>query len=325
MRWPADHPAVTDLCLAPWRADADAICPDGDVVTVLRHVAGRRVATLVRTPAGPAVLKLFASPRARGNDRRLRLLRPAAAPLLPRPIAVGRAGHAALLEYVPGRPLSAVTGRTFVTACARTGAALARLHSGGVRLDRIWTARDEVVALHRRSPGSGWSPPPDDDPVPAHRDLHPAQVVVTPGGSIRFIDLDEAAMAPPGLDVGNFLAHLDQDAALGRRPDEEATAAGRAFLAAYGREPRDLAWWRSIALARLALLAEQRHARPDWAASLRALLSERQVVGPSSPLCTAPPGCHNSGAGDLRTTPAPRPYRSADGAWLHVGQGGGVT
>jgi hypothetical protein len=79
-------------------------------------------------------------------------------------------------------------------------------------------------------------------------------------------------MAPPGLDVGNFLAHLDQDAALGRRPDHETRTAGRAFLRGYGGPPRDLTWWREIALARLAVLAEERHDRPDWAASLRALV-----------------------------------------------------
>jgi aminoglycoside phosphotransferase (APT) family kinase protein len=273
MHWPDDHPVRTDPRLAEWQADADAVCPQGSVLAVLRHVKGRRVATLVRTPDGPGVLKLFASPRARGNDRRLRALRPAIGSVVPRPIAVGPEGHAGLLEYVPGRPLRELAGADFVAACEEVGRVLARLHACDVLLDRTWTARSEIDNLaHRSGPGgASWLPPPPDTPVPTHRDLHAAQVVVGPD-AVRLIDLDEATMAPPGLDVGNFLAHLDQDAALGSRPDHETTTAGRAFLRGYGGSPRDLTWWREIALARLAVLAEERHDRPDWAASLRALV-----------------------------------------------------
>jgi hypothetical protein len=60
MHWPDDHPVRTDPRLAEWQADADAVCSQGSVLAVLRHVTGRRVATLVRTPDGPGVLKLFA-------------------------------------------------------------------------------------------------------------------------------------------------------------------------------------------------------------------------------------------------------------------------
>ena len=34
-------------------------------------------------------------------------------------------------------------------------------------------------------------------------------------GEVRWIDLDDAAMAPRGLDVGNFVAHLRRDAVVG--------------------------------------------------------------------------------------------------------------
>ena len=43
-----------------------------------------------------------------------------------------------------------------------------------------------------------------------------------------------------------------------------------AFLRGYGRIPRDLPWWRGIALARLACRAEELRHRPAEAASLRA-------------------------------------------------------
>ena len=106
---------------------------------------------------------------------------------------------------------------------------LARLQACGVLLDREWTALRESTPCPADSGpgGTAWSPPPPDAPVPAHRDLHAAQVVVAPG-AVRLIDLDEAAMAPAGLDVGNFLAHLDRDAALGSaRRGDKAQPAGR--------------------------------------------------------------------------------------------------
>jgi Ser/Thr protein kinase RdoA (MazF antagonist) len=274
MHWPADHPVRTDPLLAEWRADADAVCPTGSVVAVLRCVAGRRVSTLVRTPDGPAVLKLYRSEKASGNHLRLQTLWRAAGPVpLPHPLAVGPAGHASLLEYVPGRLLSEVSGADFVAACEEVGRMLARLHASDVLLDRNWTARSEIDELGRRftaSDGGPWLPPAPDTLVPTHRDLHLGQVVMAPG-AVRLIDFDEATMAPAGLDVGNFLAHLTKDVVQGRRPSTEAGPAGDAFLRGYGRIPRDLWWWRRIALTRLACRAEERRGRPAEAASLRAL------------------------------------------------------
>lgn len=273
MHWPADHPIRTDPPLTRWQADSEAACPSGQPVRVLRHVRGRRVASLVDTPSGDVVLKVFASPRARGNDRRLHLLRPVVGALVPRPLAVGPAGHAGLVEYVPGQALTDLDGADLADGCAELGRSLARLHRCSVVLDRRWTVVDEMTALEARDPTAAVRDrPAPDDLVPGHRDLHPGQVVVTSGG-VRLIDLDEAAMAPAGLDVGNLLAHLDRDAAVGARAASEVTAAGEAFLAGYGRPPRDLAWWREIALVRLAALAEVRHGRPDWAEALRALVS----------------------------------------------------
>jgi Ser/Thr protein kinase RdoA (MazF antagonist) len=186
---------------------------------------------------------------------------------------VGPGGHAGLLEYVPGRPLRSLAGADFVAACEDAGRALAQLHNSDVLLDREWTARTEIDELARRFPSGGgaWLPPPADALVPAHRDLHPGQIVVATAG-VRLIDFDEAAMAPAGLDVGRFLAHLSKSTVDGKRLPGDTERAAAAFLRGYGRTPRDLPWWRGIALARLACSAETRHGRPDWAASLRALV-----------------------------------------------------
>jgi Ser/Thr protein kinase RdoA (MazF antagonist) len=76
---------------------------------------------------------------------------------------------------------------------------------------------------------------------------------------VRFIDLDDSAMAPPGLDVGNFLAHLQVDAIMERRAEDAIGAAVDAFAKGYGSEPLALRAWTQLALARLAALAETRH------------------------------------------------------------------
>ena len=189
MRWPADHPVRTDPRLAKFRSDADAVCPDGSVVALLRYRQGRRVTSLVRTPAGPAVLKLYHSPRASENHRRLQLLRLGAGCVgLPRPLGVGPGGHAGLLEYVPGRPLSTLAGADFVAACEEVGRALASLHATDVLLGREWTAQTEINELARRftSGGGPWLSPAPDTLVPTHRDLNPSQVVVDPG-AVRLV------------------------------------------------------------------------------------------------------------------------------------------
>ena len=99
MRWPADHPVLVDEALAARAGGADELARGAAIGTVLRHLPGRRVATAVRLLDGTdAVLKVFASPRARGNDRRLAALAVSSAgELVPRSLGVDRAGHVSLV------------------------------------------------------------------------------------------------------------------------------------------------------------------------------------------------------------------------------------
>jgi Ser/Thr protein kinase RdoA (MazF antagonist) len=265
VRWPPDHPAVADPALARWRAGADEICPQAEVVEILRYLPERRVATHVRVDGQDAVLKIFRAPRARGNHRRLTALAATpAAGLVPAPLAVDTSGHVGLVEFIAGVPLPADAAR-------QAGAVLRRLHDSGALLDRDWSVADELAQL-RRSAGEqtteavesairSWTPP-DSERVPSHRDCYPAQTVLTPGG-VRLIDLDDAAMAPRALDVGNFTAHLIKDGARDAVP---------AFLDGYGDVPADHACWERLSLARLAALAETRHGRPQEVLDLLALL-----------------------------------------------------
>lgn len=281
MRWPADHPTQTDEALAEWRDGADELCPDAVVVRVLRHLPQRRVATLVDTPDGPGVLKIFARPRARGNHRRLQALADSHAVLVPRPRGVDRSGHVSLVSFVEGTVFDQLDDDAFVRAAPLVGEALRTLHNSAVELDRRWTIDDELTQLERRFSREVAALVPDAIAardalasaklVPAHRDCHPRQVVAC-GTAVRWIDLDDAAMASPALDVGNFVAHLRRDAAIAARdPDVTAVAIDR-FVAGYGSWPSGGEQWEQLTLARLAGLAERRHQRADWSAAIAQLL-----------------------------------------------------
>lgn len=290
MRWPSDHPAVTDPALAPHAAGADEVAPGASAGAVLRHLPGRRVATAVHLADGRhAVLKVFASPRGRGNDRRLSALAATAvAGSVPTSLGVDRAGHVSLISWAPGQVYDEVDDDTFVAVAGDIGRSLAALHRSGAAIDRSWTVDDELVQLLRRA--TPRSRPLADavvsDPMvdrarleplrTAHRDCHPRQVVVD-GLHPRWIDLDDCAMAPPGLDVGNFLAHLRRDAAIGRRDTAATRAAIRAFVEGYGELPSTTAWWETASLARLVGLAESRHGQVDWALAIARLVDTASV------------------------------------------------
>jgi Ser/Thr protein kinase RdoA (MazF antagonist) len=288
MRWPSDHPAVADAALSRWRSGAEELCPDAVAIRTLRYLRGRRVATLVGTDAGEAVLKIFASPRARGNHRRLRALEASdAGGVCPHPIAVDRSGHVALLEFVRGEPLDRLEGEQLVMAAAKAGAALRRIHASDATLDRDWSLRDEARQL-RRVAGPHSRPvldrvladglPRDSGPrVPSHRDCYPAQAVLT-GSWVRYIDADDAAMTPAPLDPANFTAHLAKDAIVGNVARADAQAAADAFLEGYGGAPPALAPWQRLSMARLAGLAETRHRDPD---AMRRLLTAVEAGWPA--------------------------------------------
>jgi len=86
-----------------------------------------------------------------------------------------------------------------------------------------------------------------------HRDLYEEQVLM--GEQVGIIDLDDAALVPPELDLGNLLAHLEL---LGVRSGTDLTRAGDALLHGYeGVAPVDpvlLDRVRRLSLLRLACI-----------------------------------------------------------------------
>ena len=301
MQWPLDHPAVTDEALAPWAHQAETIAPGAQVVRLLRHLPGRRVATQVRTADGQtAVLKVFASPRARGNHRRLEALqRSNVRNLVPRPRGVDATGHVSLVEWVDGVMFDQTPDDRFAEAAFQVGVSLRQLHESSVHLDRSWTIREELALLDK------WRTPTvqrltmsmggiehladmlaDEPLVTAHRDCHPRQAVISHGAA-RWIDLDDCAMAPAALDVGNIMAHLKREAAIGLRNQTAADAAVAAFHRGYGPLPATTGTWELLSLVRLCGLAETRHQRSDWLASISGLIDATSSTGAASLLLTS--------------------------------------
>lgn len=309
------------------------------LLRVLRQVHGRRATVLGALDGTPVVIKVFASPRARGNDRRLLALAAAGlSDVVPASLRVDDSGHVGVLGYRPGTILDTVDGSTFVSACAAAGRTLARLHASPALLDRTWRHEDEVAQLLRRAPASTRARAeraaalPFDERVSlvcSHRDFHPRQVVVgsAPPVHVTFIDLDDAAMAPAGLDVGNMTAHLRREAVCGRRSRAVSEAAIEAFLSGYGALPADLETWEVLALTRLAGLAESRHRRPEERDALLALLTgpRRATVATGSTGSTGTEVLtgHSNRPVRIRTQPSGervvlKRYLSADGASIHA-------
>lgn len=290
MQWPAEHPANTDPALRAWAEGADELCPEASVVTVLRYLPERRVASLVETIRGAGVLKIFASPRARGNVRRITSLRHSrAGHLVPEPWGVDDAGHVSLVAFVAGQVFDSLDDERFVAMAECTGVALRQLHDSGAMIDRTWTVDNELRLLVKRATPTTQrfveravarvAHLADEPLVSAHRDCHPKQLVSSAGG-VCWIDLDDAAMAPSGLDVGNMVAHLRRDALLGKRSPSASEQAIASFRSGYGETSSDVDSWEQLSLVRLAGLAETRHQRPIDAHRILTLVGDTRMGRP---------------------------------------------
>jgi hypothetical protein len=286
MHWPELAALDADQRLQEPLQHSRAWRPDVAVHTLLRHVPGRRVTALATSDGDTMVVKVFSSPRARGNHRRLSALeRAGLGDLVPTSFGHDPSGHVGALGFRDGAVLDQLPDDRFIAACTRAGLALRRLHDSGAELDRGWTLDDEADALRRRATTT--TRPFVDTllhcvtvtsfgraagtPVPSHRDCHPRQLIAD-GTRVHWIDLDDCTMAPAGLDVGNMAAHLTRERLIGRRSIDVAIAARQCFLDGYGwdRSPFDLARWELLSLARLAGLAESRHGSlPEREALLR--------------------------------------------------------
>ena len=287
MQWP-DLLLPADDRLGDALGASFAFHPDVTVTEVLRHVPGRRVTALATDGRRTLVVKVFHSPRARGNHRRLSALAAAGlADIVPPSYGCDVTGHVGVVGHRPGLELQSVEDGEWVPSCHRAGVALRRLHESGADLDRQWTVDDELAQLRTMTPDhllpqverviDGATLLHGTPLVPSHRDCHPRQLVVD-GEHVAWIDLDDCTMAPAALDVANMLAHLTREAVVGRRSTDMVAEARAAFLDGYGGIDRaHCRAWELLSLARLAGLAETRHHAP---AERDALLRELKDLTP---------------------------------------------
>jgi Ser/Thr protein kinase RdoA (MazF antagonist) len=190
----------------------------------LKHKPGRRRTLRAKGPKGSAIVKVYASDRAAIVAARVAALADGPSePALPRVLASEPELHMVVLSEVHGRPLSDALLAGDSAECRRAGEAIGRWHAA-------WRGRApeplrphgldrELELLEQRAdaltPGlaadlhseAGDLAEPWDCPAVVHRDLYEEQILL--GDRVGLIDLDDAALGPPELDVGNLLAHIE--------------------------------------------------------------------------------------------------------------------
>jgi Ser/Thr protein kinase RdoA (MazF antagonist) len=243
----------------------------------LKHKPGRRLTLRTSGPRGSAIVKLYRSDRAVSVAARLAALADGPAePEIPKVLALEPGKRMLVLSHVSGAPLREAVLAGDEAACRRAGAAIAVWHEAwrGRRPPPLEPHRieDELAALVDRA---ALAPPRIRDRVAAatpflhepweaatvvHRDLYEEQVLL--GDRVGLIDLDDVAIGPAELDVGNLLAHLDL---LQLRAARDLASPRNAFLDGYeaagALDSALLGRCRTLARLRLACI----HAEPELA------------------------------------------------------------
>ncbi len=240
------------------------------VLEDLKHKRRRRSTWRAVGSRGRAIVKRYESDRARAVAERVAVLAAGPPePVLPELLAVDPDLRVIVLSEVPGAPFRHAVLAGDLAACARVGSALARWHNAwddekpsGFRAHTVDRELDILLTQAHAAPSH------IGEPVRAaastmggdwvcstvvHRDLYEEQVLV--GERIGLIDLDDAALGPPELDLGNLVAHLEL---LGFRSGHSLAVPAQAVLDGYSRvAPADLVLLdrlRRLSLLRLACI-----------------------------------------------------------------------
>lgn len=128
-----------------------------------------------------------------------------------------------------GTPLTDLLRPGMTSLMGRVAQAAHKIHTAGVAPEKAQTMADELRILHERLPRVADARPelagriaallagcdalgatlPSMAPVPSHRDFYPDQVLVD-GERLCVIDFDLFCEGDPGLDIGNFSAHITE-------------------------------------------------------------------------------------------------------------------
>lgn len=219
----------------------------------LKRKPGRRRTLRATGSRRTAIVKVYDSERAPVVAARVAALSAGPPePCVPEVLHLDRGRRMLVLSEVLGAPLRESVVAGDLDACARVGRALSGWHRAwrnvapdGLRLQTIEAEKRILHAAADRAPPAIASAvrvtlPAFTDGWPCttvvHRDLYEEHVLL--GDSVGLIDLDDAALGPPELDVGNLLAHIEL---LERRSGGEYERALEALLDGYGPASLDLA------------------------------------------------------------------------------------
>lgn len=149
---------------------------------------------------------------------------------VPEPVGVIEDLHMVVQRRVAGASLDALLdGQDGVRLANRVAQAMHKLHDALVPPDRVHTVEDEVRLLHERLAPVAHAHPAWNaaivrvlagcvrlservhaDPICGiHRDLYPDQVLAD-GDRLHLLDLDLCCRGQAALDLGNFLAHMQE-------------------------------------------------------------------------------------------------------------------
>ncbi len=243
----------------------------------LKIKPGRRATVRAIGSVRTGIVKVYASERAPVVAARVAAVvagYPAEAPddplCLPEVLALDADRHTVVLSDVPGAPFSSALLAGDIATCRRVGRAIGQWHVASEGSDRQGltphtAAREgEILArwIDRSSPGVARAVRPllalAREPWVArtvvHRDLYEEQIMV--GERIGLIDLDDSALGPPELDLGNLLAHL---VLLERRCGHDLAGVRGGFICGYrdvgpALDPALLTRCLRLSLARLACI-----------------------------------------------------------------------
>jgi aminoglycoside phosphotransferase (APT) family kinase protein len=193
-------------------------------VSELKHKPGRRRTLRARGSRRTAIVKLYESDRVPVVAARLAALAAGPPePQVPRVLHVDHTRRMLVLSALEGEPLRASLVAGDLAACTRVGQALATWHRAWRNMNslafRPHAFEDEKRILLAQAAAA---PPAIAGAVRSrlaaldgawtcttvvHRDLYEEQILL--GDRVGLIDLDDAALGPPELDLGNLLAHSE--------------------------------------------------------------------------------------------------------------------
>jgi aminoglycoside phosphotransferase (APT) family kinase protein len=279
----------------------------GATLRPLRYKPERRYVACLESPTGQKLLlKLFVPKRYQAAKR--------AAQAFGRqgPAGIGRTTYffdrycAMGLEWLPGHLLSDVllakdtSEQNRADAIEQTGAALAELHScvtntltNQRRADEIRRLDAQAVTIRHLCPVLGRQAEQlcrrivssledvSEDTTLLHGDFYDKQVLLSDGNPV-ILDLDEARLGHPAIDLGLFLAHLERHRLNHRLPSNEAGVLEDALVRGYQLvrpAPAQAAIRLYTAIGLLHLAAEPfRYRDSNWREKIRSQLSHVDAI-----------------------------------------------